>query len=85
MGELALTTATLTRDHNDELVGLFRASPIVADFTVCFDRHPDFFRFPELVFDSFDYRGIFVDDSLVGCLMAAQLRGWVGDTPASFC
>ncbi len=85
MDELELTTATLTRAHNDDLVGLFRASPIVADFTVCFDRHPDFFRFPELVFDSFDYRGIFVDQELVGCLMAAQLRGWVGDSAANFC
>ena len=85
MGELELSTASLTRAHNDELVELFRASPIVADFTVCFDRHPDFFRFPELVFDSFDYRGIFVEERLVGCMMAAQLRGWVGDSAASIC
>lgn len=67
----------LGRESNDELVELFRACPIVADFTICFDRHPDFFRFPELVFDSYGYEGIFLDDRLVGCVMLAKLTGWM--------
>ncbi len=74
-----LRTAPLGREHNRELVELFRASPIIADFTVCFDRHPDFFRFPELVFEEFEYRGIFAGDRLIGSMMAAFLDGWLGD------
>ena len=74
----ALEFRPLSREHNDALVALFRASPIVADFTICFDRHPDFFRFPDSVFDSYTYRGIFRGERMIGCVMYAQLTGWLG-------
>lgn len=76
--QASLERRVLGRTHNDALVELFRASPIVADFTVCFDRHPDFFAFPELAYDSYEYQGLFQRDRLVGCVMCAVLTGWLG-------
>ena len=55
-----------------------RACPIEAEFTLRFDREPDFFAWPERVFDSFEYLGIFVADRLVGYFLTGLRAGWTG-------
>jgi hypothetical protein len=60
------------------LLAINRACPITADFVFYFDREPDFFRWPHMVFDSHEYEGIYRDGSLVGYCMAGFRRGWAG-------
>jgi hypothetical protein len=55
-----------------------RACPIEAEFTLRFDREPDFFAWPESVFDSFEYLGIFTADRLAGYILTGMRAGWIG-------
>ncbi len=61
-----------------ECLAINRACPIEAEFTLRFDREPDFFAWPERVFDSFEYLGIFAAGRLVGYFLTGLRTGWTG-------
>jgi GNAT superfamily N-acetyltransferase len=55
------------RSHNTELLNILRSSPInTKNLTVCFDRQPDFFRLPEIRYNSYFYYGFFRLEQLNG-------------------
>lgn len=66
---------TLGPEDGPRLAALAEACPIEADFTLVFDRGPDFFRWPALVFDRWRYAGAEVDGRLVGACLAATRAG----------
>ncbi len=60
------------------LLALDRACPIEADFVFRFEREPDFFLWPRMIFDGFQYAGIYSGDELVGYCLVALRRAWAG-------
>jgi hypothetical protein len=68
----------LTREHEARMHAINRACPVEADFTFFFDREPEFFRWPESVFESFVYVGGFRDRELVAYALFATARGHAG-------
>lgn len=82
-----MITAGLTRRISFRPVGpsdaralltINRACPIESDFTLRFDREPDFFAWPRAVFDSFEYLGFYDGDRLVGYGLVGYREGWTG-------
>lgn len=69
----------LTHADHAAMLAVCRACPVQAAFTLLFDRGDDIFAWPDRVFDRHRYVGAFVDGQLVGYLMMAWLRGWLGD------
>jgi GNAT superfamily N-acetyltransferase len=61
-----------------DLIAINRACPIESDFTLRFDREPDFFAWPRAVFDSYDYLGFYDGDRLVGYGLVGYRDGWTG-------
>ncbi|MBI5479105.1 MAG: GNAT family N-acetyltransferase, partial [Deltaproteobacteria bacterium] len=74
-----VTVRPLGRDHGAQLLEINHACPIQANFTFYFDRSPDFFAWPDAVFDEHDYLGVHVDGRLVGYGMCGTVTGWLGD------
>ena len=68
----------LDRSFGQRLLAINRACPIEADFTFRFDREPDFFAWPDRVFEYHRYVGIFAGDDLVGYCLAGLRTGWLG-------
>lgn len=66
------------RTRGDDMMVINRACPIEADFTVVFEREPDFFQWPDLIYDRYQYIGIHHHDEQVGYCMTGQLEGWTG-------
>jgi hypothetical protein len=64
----------------EAMLAINRACPVVADFTFYFDRAPDFYAWPERVFQGYRYAGVFQDDGMVGYCMLGYRSGWVGDS-----
>ncbi|MBI5481830.1 MAG: GNAT family N-acetyltransferase [Deltaproteobacteria bacterium] len=75
----AATVRPVTRDDAPALLAINRACPIEANFTFYFDRAPDFFAWPDAVFDQHEYLGVYSDDRLVGYGLCGTLEGWIGD------
>ena len=69
---------SVDRDAGPDLLAINRACPIEADFTVCFERAPDFFKWPDIIYDRYQYTGIYEGERLIGYGMAGQLPGWTG-------
>jgi GNAT superfamily N-acetyltransferase len=69
---------TLDRSHGPALLELTRACPIQADFTFLFARDPDFFAWPDAVFDRYEYRGILEGNRLVAAGLVAVVNGVTG-------
>ncbi len=67
----------LSRSAAARLNTINRACPIEADFTLLFERGTDFFRWPDVAFDHYQYLGAFCGDVLVGYLMVGWFTGWV--------
>jgi hypothetical protein len=67
------------RDDGPQLLAINRACPIEANLTFYFDRAPDFFAWPDAVFDEYEYLGLYSDDRLVGYGLCGTLDGWTGD------
>lgn len=63
----------------DALKAINRACPLESAFTFRFDRDPDFFAWPRLVFDSCRYFGLFDGDQMVGYCMTGFRDGWTGE------
>lgn len=80
-----VTYRELDRSHNAEMLEINRRCPIAADFTFYFDRSPDFFLWPDLVFDRYKYVGIFDGRELVGYIMIGFRSGWTGTAWGSIC
>lgn len=70
-----LEIRTLEDVAGEVLLEINRACPIEADFTLLFDRAPDFYAWPRAVFDDFRYSGAFQNGELVGYSMVAWRRG----------
>lgn len=68
----------LKRAHAARMQEINRACPIEADFTFFFDREPDFFRWPDSVFDVYVYLGGFRGETLVAYGMFANVAGHTG-------
>jgi GNAT superfamily N-acetyltransferase len=68
----------LDASHADDLSAINRACPLQSAFTFRFDRDPDFFAWPRLVFDECNYFGGFDGDRLVAYCMAGFRTGWTG-------
>jgi hypothetical protein len=68
----------LNASFSQACLAINRACPIEAEFTLRFDREPDFFGWPKRVFDSFEYLGIFVENRLVGYFLTGVRTGWNG-------
>jgi hypothetical protein len=62
----------------EPMLAINRACPVVADFTFYFDRAPDFFAWPEQVFQGYQYAGVFRDAGLVGYCMLGYRSGRIG-------
>ena len=75
---MTLEFRPLGRAHAASMQAINRACPIEADFTFFFDREPDFFRWPEAVFDAFIYVGGFRGERLVGYTLFASVAGNAG-------
>lgn len=73
-------------DHEQggAMLSINRACPIEADFTVVFDRGDDFFRWPDSIYDSYEYMGVYRRDQLVGYCMTGQLEGWTGESYGTY-
>ena len=78
----------LTFADGERMLAINRACPIVADFTFFFDRGPDFFLWPNAVFETYAYVGGFREGELVayalfalakGQLPSGDLFSWSGD------
>lgn len=67
------------REEGPALSAINRACPIVADFTILFDRGEDFFAWPDALYDRHHYVGVEASGALVGYCMVGEFRGWVGD------
>jgi hypothetical protein len=74
----AITYRLLDRSFADQLQAVNRACTIAADFTIRFDREPDFFAWPDRVFEDFRYLGILAGDRLVGFCLGGFRTGWLG-------
>ena len=74
----------LNRAHAASMHAINRACPIEADFTFFFDREPDFFRWPETVFDASIYIGGFRGERLVGYTLFASVAGHAGALGKTF-
>jgi hypothetical protein len=70
----------LSRRDGRELLELSRACPINADFSLHFDRSPDFFAWPDQAFDEYQGIGIRADGRLIGCVGAGISMGWIGSS-----
>ena len=58
---------SIGRSYNSEMLNILRSSPInTENLTVCFDRHPDFFRLPEIRYNPYYYYGFFRLEQLKG-------------------
>ncbi|MBW2455108.1 MAG: hypothetical protein JRI68_11390 [Deltaproteobacteria bacterium] len=74
-----LTFRPLDRSCGERMQAINRACPIEADFTFFFDREPDFFAWPEAVFDRHVYLGGFAGQDLAAYAMLGFSQGWHGD------
>jgi GNAT superfamily N-acetyltransferase len=74
-----LTFCPLARTEATRLSAINRACPIEADFALVFDRGQDFFRWPDLIYDRYQYLGAFCDGELAGYLMLGLFTGWTGE------
>jgi hypothetical protein len=83
--EPEVTFRPLGRDDGAAMLQINRACPIVADFTVCFERGPDFFRWPDLIYETYRYLGIERGGRLVGYCMAGVTEGWTGRGFGRYC
>ncbi len=72
-----LELRVLDRANGEQMHELNRACPISADFVFFFDRTPDFFAWPDAVFESYVYVGGFRRDRLVAYALFALARGRV--------
>ncbi|MCK5800942.1 MAG: hypothetical protein KAI47_27330 [Deltaproteobacteria bacterium] len=68
---LGISFAYLDQQHNAQMLSVNRSCPIVADFTICFERGPHFFQWPELVYNTYHYMGAFRGEALVSYSMGA--------------
>src|SRR5512138_2973399 len=80
----AVTTRPVGREDGPALLAINRACPIEANFTFFFDRAPDFFAWPDAVFDEYEYLGVYSEEQLVGYGLWGTLDGWVGDGWGSY-
>lgn len=69
----------LDASHAAELTAINRACPLQSAFTFRFDRDPDFFAWPRLVFEKCNYFGLFDGERIVGYCMAGFRSGWTGE------
>jgi hypothetical protein len=74
----------LLAEDNDQLLALSRACPLIADFTFFFDRAPDFFKWPDLVFEEHACFGTELNGALGSCVGVGWMRGWTGQGPGKF-
>jgi len=75
----AVSVRPVGREDAPALLTINRACPIEANFTFFFDRAPDFFAWPDAVFDEHEYAGVYSEDRLIGYGLCGTLEGWVGD------
>lgn len=76
----------LDRGTPFDLESVNAASPIDGDIAFYFERSPDFFAWPDSVFDDYRYAGAFVDDRLAGYAMFGLRSAWTGSGwGATFC
>jgi GNAT superfamily N-acetyltransferase len=75
----AVTLRPVSRDEGPQLLAINRACPIEANLTFFFDRAPDFFAWPDAVFDEHEYLGVYSGDELIGYGLCGTSEGWVGD------
>lgn len=73
-----VTYRLLDRSFGEQLLAVNRACSIAADMTIRFDREPDFFAWPDRVFEGHQYLGILVDGQLVGYCLGGFRTGWLG-------
>jgi hypothetical protein len=66
------------RAHGARLLEINRACPIAADFTFFFDRSPDFFAWPDAVFDRYVYMGGWRGEELRAYVLMGYGRGHTG-------
>jgi len=81
---LGISFKYLNRDMGEELLAVNRKCPIVSDISLYFERSPDFFRWPELVYDFYHYIGAFLDDKLIAYSMGGAVFANVLDGPGHF-
>jgi hypothetical protein len=67
----------LTYADGEALLAVNRACPIHADFSFLFERGPDFFAWPDAVFDAYAYMGGFREGRLVAYVLFALAGGQV--------
>lgn len=71
-----LDLALLTYDYGPRMLEINRGCPIVADLTFYFERGPDFFAWPDAVFDrGYIYAGGFRGSELVAYELFGEVRG----------
>jgi hypothetical protein len=80
----AVTVRPVGREDGAALLAINRACPIEANLTFFFDREPDFFAWPDAVFDEHQYLGLYSEEQLIGYGLVGVLDGWVGDGWGSF-
>ena len=68
----------LSRELGPEQIELNRACPIAGGFTFVFDRAPDFFAWPDAVFDRYRYLGAFRGERLIGYACCGVAHGFTG-------
>ena len=67
-----------------EMTAVNAACPIVADFTIAFDRGDDYLAWPRLCFERFRYLGARIDGRLIGYGMIAATTGELGGRQAPY-
>jgi hypothetical protein len=64
---------------SETMLAVNRACPVVADYTFYFDRAPDFFAWPERVFQQYRYAGVYQQGAIVGYCLLGYRTGRIGD------
>jgi len=71
----------LTREDNEDMVGIIRRSPIEGRISVVFDRGKDAFAMPESRYLHYRYLGFVLDGKLVGLGMLGYENTYVNGLP----
>jgi S-adenosylmethionine-diacylglycerol 3-amino-3-carboxypropyl transferase len=74
----AIQVGPVSRTEGDQLLAINRACPIEADFSLVFERSPEFFAWPDAIYDRYRYLGMRHEGRLVGYCMTGELGGWDG-------
>jgi hypothetical protein len=82
---VSLDVRRIDRTFGERMLEIDRACPIRADFTLFFDRAPDFFAWPDAVFERCDYVGGFERDRLAAFGLIGFTRGFTGGQGSEVC